>query len=300
MPVSNSKPADFDRYWDENDQRLAAMPPAPQLEPLPIRSNEHSDVYTLRITSFGPYRVFGYYSVPKGAGPHPGLLLTPGYGSVKAVPDYNDRKRYVTLQIMHRGQRLADQPYAATYPGLLTDRIDDPERYIFRDIVADCLRGAEFLLARPEVDASRVAVSGNDLALIVAARRSGFAVAQAADLMFCRAMEARLRTEAYPLEEINDYLRAHPEREAAVARTLAYLDPTHHVERVKVTTQLSAGDQGSMAGAGWMAQMIGQFGGPLEQYQLTHEGGTDHDAVDAWLAQKLGAQPMSRFITAFD
>jgi cephalosporin-C deacetylase len=298
MSETSSAPAGFELYWEDVDERLAALPPAPQLDLLPIRTNEYCDVYALRITSVGPYRIFGYFSVPKGqADRYPALLLTPGYGSVKAVPDYNDRRRYVTLQIIHRGQRLADQPYAASYPGLLTERIADPRRYIFRDIVADCLRGAEFLLGRPEVDLERVAVMGNDLALITAARRPGFTVVHAADLMFVRANEARKLSDAYPLEEVNDYLRAHPEHEEAVAQSLAYLDPTHHVRRIAGATLLSVGDPGSTAGADWMAQLIAQFGGPCEQYQLTHEGGTDQDAIDAWLAERLGTQPMSRFLT---
>ena len=112
--------------------------------------------------------------MPKGEGPFPGLLIAPGYGSVNHLPHLDDRQRYVTLILMHRGQRLADQPFAASYPGLLTLGIDDPATYIYRGIVADCLRGAEFLLSRPEVDTSRVGIVGDDLALITAARRPGF------------------------------------------------------------------------------------------------------------------------------
>lgn len=298
MTNHSDRPTDFDSYWDEVDRQLAAIPAAPELELLPIRSNEHCTVHGVRLTSVGPYRIFGYLSVPKsGPGPFPGLLLTPGYGSVKAVPDYNDRMRYATLQIIHRGQRLADKPYAATYPGLMTDGIDDPRTYVFRNIVADCLRGAEFLLSRPEVDTIRVAVSGNDLALITAARRPQFAIAQVADLMFYRLMKACKRTEAYPLEEVNEYLRTYPEREEAVARTVSYLDPVYHVGNITVTTSLSVGDAGSTAGPDWLERLSNSFGGPVEHYQLTHEGGTDHDTIDAWIATKLGVHPMSRFLT---
>jgi hypothetical protein len=31
-----------------------------------------------------------------------------------------------------------------------------------------------------------------------------------------------------------------------------------------------------------------------QQYPLTHEGGTDHDWLDAWLAKQLGAEPKPR------
>src|SRR5215208_2530814 len=111
-------PIDFDTYWAALDAELARYDAAPELELLPLRSTTFARFYTVRLTSIGPYRIFGYYSVPIGDGPFPGLLLTPRYGSVNHVPDYNDRRRYAVLQIMHRGQRLADQPLAAAYPGL--------------------------------------------------------------------------------------------------------------------------------------------------------------------------------------
>jgi hypothetical protein len=30
------------------------------------------------------------------------------------------------------------------------------------------------------------------------------------------------------------------------------------------------------------------LGGPAERYRLSHEGKTDHDVLDAWLAGRLG------------
>jgi dienelactone hydrolase len=215
----------------------------------------------------------------------------PRYGSVNHVPPYEERERYAVLQIMHRGQRLADQPYAAAYPGLLTDRIDDASRYVYRGIVADCLRGLEFLLARAQVDTSRVGIVGDDLALVVAGRRAPVAAVEAAALIFYRLMEARERTDGYPVEEINDYLRAHPDRRDAVATTLAYFDPIHHGPDIAATTMLSVGDPGSLSGADWLDPLRDSIAGPVEQYQLTHEGATDHDWLDAWLAGQLGTEP---------
>src|SRR3981189_2696348 len=106
-----------------------------------------------------------------------------------------DRERYAVRQVFHRGQRLAAQPFAAAYPGLLTLGIDAPETYIYRSIVADCLRAAEFLLPRPEVDASRVAIQGDDLALITAARRTGFRAVQISDLLLHGLVESTQRSD---------------------------------------------------------------------------------------------------------
>ena len=293
MADLTQRPGDFDTYWGAVDQELARYPAAPELALLPLHSDEFSNVYAVRLTSIGPYRIFGYYSRPRGAGSFPGLLVAPRYGSVNHLPHRDDRQRYAVLVLMHRGQRLADTPFAATYPGLLTLGIDDPATYIYRGIVADCLRGAEFLLSRPEVDATRVGIMGDDLALITAARRSHFVAVQASGLMFYRLGEARLHSEAYPVEEVNDYLRAYPEHTGAVGRTLAYLDPRHHMSAYPAPTLLSVAD-GALNSPEWLRPLTDALGEAAQHYTLTHEGGTDHDYLDAWMADRLGKEPKPR------
>ena len=66
------RPADFDAYWDGVDEELARYPMAVEMERNALRSSEFSTVYNVRLTSIGPYRIFGYYSVPIGDGPFPG------------------------------------------------------------------------------------------------------------------------------------------------------------------------------------------------------------------------------------
>lgn len=288
-------PADLDGYWRSIDVDLARYPAQPELTPLPMRSAEAFTVYAVRFTGVGPYRVFGYLSLPSGNGPHPALLLTPRYGSVNHIPDYNDRLRYVCLQLMHRGQRLADQPFAARYPGLLTHGIEGAETYIYRDIAADCLRGAELLLERTEVDRTRVALVGDDLALLTAARRPEFAIVQASGLMFYRMREGCRLTSSYPLQELNDFLRARPEATEDVENTLAYLEPFHQAGSISAEVTLSVGDPATLGGPEWLAPLAERLAGRATTYQLTHEGGTDHDRLDAMLAERLGVQPMSRF-----
>ncbi len=292
--VTAQPPNDFAAYWEAVDRELAEVPAAADVRPLPAHETLFSTGFTVRLTSIGPYRIFGYYSVPKGDGPFPGLLNTPRYGSVNNPPSWEDRQRYAVLTLMHRGQRQADEPFAATYPGLLTHGIDDPATFIYRAIVADCLRGAEFLLGRPEVDADRVGIVGDDLAIITAARRPRFAALQISSLLFHRLMEARLQSNAYPIEEVNDHFRAHPEREAASAGTLAYVDPLFHAPSVRATTLAPTGDDGAIGGRPWLASLIDAFGRETELYPLTHEGGTDRDWMDAWMAGRLGSEPRPR------
>ena len=67
--------SDFDAYWSAVDDELARYPAAPELELSPLRKTDYATVYHLKITSIGPYRLFGYYSVPRGDGPFRGAQI---------------------------------------------------------------------------------------------------------------------------------------------------------------------------------------------------------------------------------
>src|SRR5207249_10369163 len=207
-------------------------------------------LYGVRLTSLGPYRLFGYLSIPTGAGPFPAIYYPPKYQSVlEIIPQGTanlQRSRYVTFSLAGRGQRNADTPYAAMFPGLLTDGIDDAASYIFRGIAADAVRGLQFLLTRHDVDTARAVVVGNDLALVAAALTPGATHVVTTPALFYKTAELAPRTQAYPLEEINDYLRTFPARAEAVRRTLAHYDLRGLAPRVTATTLLMTGAPGTL------------------------------------------------------
>ena len=173
----HQRPGDFDQYWQQTLDALAGYPACPEIDVLPLRSTDFATLYGVRLTSLGPYRLFGYLSIPTGAGPFPAIYYVPKYQSVlEIIPQGTanlQRSRYITFALAGRGQRNADTPYAAMFPGLLTDGIDQAASYIFRGIAADSVRGLQFLLTRRELDSRRVVVVGNDMALITAALQPG-------------------------------------------------------------------------------------------------------------------------------
>lgn len=286
-------PADFDAYWSGVMDELAALPPAPELTPNLLRANEHADLYDLRLTSIGPYRIFAFYSIPKGDGPFPAIVHTGGYGSVVHIAPYEERQRYVTLALRHRGRRLADQPFAAAYPGLLTTGIDNPARYIYRGIVADCCRAIDFLLDRIEVDARRIAVVGDDLALLTAALRPQVDALYCTPALFYRAVELAPRTDAYPLEEFNDYARTYPQQAEAMWRTLSYFDPIHFAAKVQAETLLVTGNERDLFSPEVVAPLAAAFQRPVEQYVSAHSSYKDGVHQAGWLAAHYGfAEPL--------
>jgi len=285
-------PPEIHTYWRETLAELARYPACPELEAIPLRSTAFATLYGVRLTGVGPYRLFGYLSIPSGGGPFPAIYYAPKYQSVlEIIPQGTanlQRSRYVVFALAGRGQRNADSPYAAMFPGLLTDGIDDAATYVLRSIVADSVRGLEFLSSRREVDSTRVVVVGNDLALITAALGSGATHVVAAPALFYKTAELAARTPTYPLEEINDYLRAFPARAEAVRRTLAYFDLRAFAPRASASTLLMAGAPGSLLDAQALKPLVDALPGGATVHESEQSTYRDGLYSERWIAAQCG------------
>jgi cephalosporin-C deacetylase len=288
----DQRPGDFDQYWQQTLDALAGYPACPEIDVLPLRSTDFATLYSVRLTSLGPYRVFGYLSIPTGAGPFPAIYYAPKYQSVlEIIPQGTanlQRSRYMTFTLAARGQRNADTPYAAMFPGLLTDGIDQAASYIFRGIVADSVRGLQFLLTRHELDPGRVVVIGNDMALITAALQPGATHVVTTPALFYNTAERAPRTQVYPLEEVNDYLRAFPDRAEAVCRTLTYYDLRAFAPRLSATTLLMAGAPGSLLDAPTLEPLVNALQGQVTVYASEQSTYKDGLYAEQWMAAQCG------------
>ena len=285
-------PGDFDEYWQRTLDALAGYPACPEIDVLPLRSTDFATLYSVRLTSLGPYRVFGYLSIPTGDGPFPAIYYAPKYQSVlEIIPQgtaNRQRSRYITFAVAARGQRNADTPYAAMFPGLLTDGIDHAPSYIFRGIVADSVRGLQYLLTRRELDPARVVVVGNDTALITAALEPGATHVVTAPALFHDTAELAPRTRAYPLEEINDYLRAFPARAEAVRQTLGYYDLPAFAPRLRAATLVMAGAPGTVPDASTLEPLVTALRGPVTVHVSEQSSYKDGLYAERWMAAQHG------------
>ena len=292
--ATSNAPADLDAWWDDIDDELAELPANPELTQQALQSTDFATVYRVRMTSIDNYPIAAWLSIPTGDGPFPAVITTPGYGSVVTPAHYDMRQRFVTMTIMSRGQRGADKPYAAAYPGHLTEGIASPDTYVFRGVMADMLRAWEVMVALPDVDPERIGIIGTDMALLLAARRPGAKAVQVTGTFWYRLAELAATTEAYPYEEINDYLRTYPSEREAVGRTLAYLDPQYQVDKVTANVQINRDQESSAGNDAWLAPLVAKLKSEITYYDVEHRGQADHDANDAWLSRQLGVEPAPR------
>ena len=282
--MSPNEPRDFSAYWQTVLDEVSALEDdAVAVEALPIRSNETSIAHGLRFEGVGGYPLFAYFTVPRGDGPFPALFQAPGYGSVVGVPKYERRSRYAVMALCHRGQRLSDSGYSAAYPGLLTDGLPGADTYVYREIVADCLRAFDVFTARPEVDSSRLAVAGGDLAAITAALRPQTPLMHVSGMTLRAAVERAPLTRAYPLQEINDYTRTHPGDAEDVADTLSLFDPLAFAPRIGARALFTC-SEGDLQ---YVEPVVDAMPGDAQIERLTGRGFLDHELEEHWLERML-------------
>ena len=276
-----NKPQDFDQYWKKVEDELASIQPAVERTELHLRSAPEAKVYGLKLTSLDHYRIFAYFCDPSGKGPFPVIYRLPNYGSVVHIPPFEERCKYISVALCHRGQRLSDQPFAAKYPGLLTSGIDSKQNYIYRSIVADCLRVMDYLVSCDDVDSQKISLVGGDLALFTAALRDSASVLFYTPSLFYKALHKATATQNYPLEEFNDYLRSFPQSINQISQTLAYFEPMNFASRVKSEVMLmeeSEGDANDLAVS---------FEREIERSGSKHSSYKDGVVLAEWLSKKL-------------
>ena len=284
-------------FRERTEAQLAETPLDLSVSRDSFYSQPEWDVYRVNYNTTGGHRLFAWLSVPKDAdGPMPALLRMPDYASVHDIIYTSLRHRAVVMNATHRGQRNSDGAYRASYPGLLTDGIADGESWALLGAYADSLRALDALLAQDIAEIGAVALwgagLGASLSIATASRRERIG-AVAADtplpLGHPSALEPGL---GYPLGEIGDFLRVHPERMADVEETLGLLDPLGDAAGVSAPVLLSAGrfDRGTcpLSFAEDLAAALPNC--DLRLYDGAAEGGGHVHAVAraAWLAERLG------------
>ena len=292
--VSVERPADFEEFWAAILEEAKAIPLEPSMEHLPMRSTDQVDVYEIHYDSLNNLRIAGWYARPREsylAPPYPGLLIVPGYISEPTLPKSWARLGYAAVGVAPRGKLRSNRHFNPGYPGLLTHNIVDRNTYGYRGFYVDAARAVDFLLTRPEVDPGRIGVHGSSqggaLTITTSALRNDVIACGAAGAPYlCGFMDAASLTHSYPYEEINEYLRQHPDHEPLVRETLEYYDGINFAPMIKAPMMIYIGLEDDVCPPETGYALYGAITAPKELH--AHER-CAHDAGRAFVMPKVEA-----------
>ena len=242
------KPADFNAFWEDVLEDAAKVPLEPEAVPEALRSSDDIEVFQVFYNSLDNVRIAGWYCLPRERkGPLPAVMVVPGYQSDPPITKEWARRGYATLSVAPRGKLRSNRQFNPGYPGLLTYGIVDRNAYSYRGFYVDAWRGIDFLLSRDEVDSSRIGVTGSSqggvLTITTAAMRPEVRAAAAGAPYLTGFLDSIELTHTYPYEEINDYLRLHPDSRGEVEETLNYFDGINFADRITCPIIVNVGLQ---------------------------------------------------------
>ena len=304
------KPEDFDNFWKEALEDLAAVNPEYTIEEDLSQSTKQVTVYKIEMNSIENIRINGWLTIPKITIPGKKFPVIIGYMGyqIKAVPQISED--FVGLSINVRGadvENMAD--INPDKHDLLTLNIQDPHKYVYRGIYMDCIRALDFVLAKEEMgfDVSRIAVMGGSqgasFALVVAGLMNKKIKTVVADNpTFCdfhilMQMQNEIKSESFVLKYLNKYLEENKNTitETEVLNNLCYFEVQNFVPLINCPVLLGVGLLDPLAPA---VTTIGTFNKlkPAVQKQselytfpgLAHEVTMRHNRFKSiWLYEKL-------------
>lgn len=253
------RPRDFARYWEEAKKELAKIPISAELKLIPERTTATGKLYRVKLNSYGNVPIIGWYYVPKEVDPlamdtesasqpikkYPAIQIMPGWGAEEPPID-RTKDGFITLSLNPRHHGPSKEFFTTPVDHHLYN-IDKPKEYYYRMAYMDCLRGIDFLLSRPEVDTSRIAVEGGS---------QGGAFAFAVAALYSDKIACAVSNVTY-ISNFPDYIRIatsgsarsfakywnDEEKGEIVRRTLAYIDVANLASWVKCPTMVCVGLQ---------------------------------------------------------
>jgi cephalosporin-C deacetylase len=295
------KPTDFEAFWQNVLRQVEAIPLAPAMVQEPLRTSDDIEVFQVFYHSLDQVRIAAWYCRPRHrAERSPAILFLPGYQMDPPIPKEWARKGYIALSVAPRGKLRSLRQFNPGYPNLLTHNIVDRHTYAYRGFYVDTWRGIDFLLSRPEVDPTRIGVTGTSqgggLTICTAAMRPEIRAAAAGAPYLCGYLDAIELTHTYPYEEINDYLRQYPDSRPAVEETLAYFDGLNFADHITCPIIVNIGLQDNVCPPETGYALFHRIG--ATDKRLYPYDGHGHDAgrfqhsaiVDRFFAQHLSPE----------
>ncbi len=242
---------DFDDFWSGTLEESRALPANGRATRVAYPADD-VELLEVELPAFGGGTVFCQLMKPTGGTNLPAVVFYHGYSGTGPTPFGLlpwACQGFAVMGVDCRGQggRSTD---GATYPGghrpgFMTQGIEQPSRYYYRYVYADCVRAFDWLAGQDFVDADRMAVTGisqgGGLTLAVAALSGRPKLAIPEVPFLCHFRRSVDITPIGPYREIADWIRTRPETAEQTWRTLSYFDAMNLADRIRCKTIVTVG-----------------------------------------------------------
>ena len=294
------EPADFDSFWQSTLHEARAFPLNVTFEKVDY-GLVAQETFDVTFNGFGGQPVKGWLILPsQRKGKLSCVVEFIGYGGGRSVAI--DWLLWASAGYAHfvmdtRGQgsswSAGDTPdlYAeggnAHYPGNMTKGVLDPKHYYYRRVFTDAVRAIEAARSHPDVDASRIAVTGGSQGGGISIATAGLVpdvVAAMPDVPFlCHYRRATEIVDTYPYREIAEYCHIHRDKVDMVFNTLAYFDGINFATRARAKALFSVGLMDEVCPPSTVYAAYNHWAGEKEikVYPYNgHEGGESYHTVE--------------------
>ncbi|MEM8969869.1 MAG: acetylxylan esterase [Bacteroidota bacterium] len=271
-----TKPVDFEHFWRKTREELLALPLSISYEPTDTK-NQDCTLTNISFLSLENQRIHGYALQWNDSQPRPLIVHAHGYMSQTEVRWEWAQQGFniVGVDIRGFGRSRTAVPNPSQWGYVLTG-IESPEQSVLRGAVCDYIQAVRVAQEICAEKASRLVLQGMSFAGGLALMAEY--VLQAADLLvlgvptFGWAEGRKFFAQSGSGQEINRFLKIHPEYEEDTMLVLRYFDPVNFASYIQCPTLVGVGIKDPVVPAYTVYAIANHLSGPHEimEFPVSH------------------------------
>lgn len=245
------KPADFNAFWTQSKELLEKVPPKYHILEREDLETDRKRVYEVEMRSYDNLLIRGWLVVPRDGRKFPVHYRVPGY--VVSLAPNMDNDDFIAFDLNVRGNGNSKDVINIGTDNYCLVNIEKRNKYIYRGVYMDCIRGLDFLYSHPQlgIDTSKIFVEGGSqggaLALVTAALDHRVKLLTMQVPLYCdihddMKVSASYPTQVFPFKVFRRYNDIHPGFTwQKFFKTFDYYDPQNFAPMVKCPVLMGIG-----------------------------------------------------------